>query len=253
MSALHDQLQREIFNLQTQLQSFPPGKLIISRNQNRYKWYININNQLSYLPKKKRPLAEKLAAKRYLSKLLEEKQKELRAIDFYLKHHSLEPSSSNQLLIDSPFQELLIPYFKSHSQDIIDWLNLPFQQNENYPEQRIHKSISGNLVRSKSEILIDMALYKNKIPFRYECALMLGETTLYPDFTILHPHSKQLYYWEHFGMIDKPDYSKNVNAKLNLYYSHNIYPQVNLISTYETKDHPLCADFIEKIVEYYFL
>ena len=43
----------------------------------------------------------------------------------------------------------------------------------------MHKGSSGNYVRSKSESMIDMVLYIHKIPFRYECALILGETTLF--------------------------------------------------------------------------
>ena len=42
-----------------------------------------------------------------------------------------------------------------------------------HPEHLICKSISGNMVRSKSEMMIDMLLFQHRIPFRYECALVL--------------------------------------------------------------------------------
>ena len=117
----------------------------------------------------------------------------------------------------------------------------------------MHKGSSGNYVRSKSESMIDMVLYIHKIPFRYECALTLGETTLFPDFTIRHPQTGEVFYWEHFGLMDNAEYSKNACSKLQLYTNHGIIPSIQLITTYETKEHPLTADVIEKIVEDYFL
>ena len=97
-----------------------------------------------------------------------------------------------------------------------------------------------------------MFLYINKIPFRYECALQLGEMTLYPDFTVKHPVTGEVYYWEHFGMMDEPNYCKKACSKLQLYSSHGILPTVNLIMTFESKKHPLSSDMIEEIIEYYF-
>lgn len=129
----------------------------------------------------------------------------------------------------------------------------PFECNQNYPENLIHKTFSGHLVRSKSEALIDMALSINKIPFRYECALHLGESTIYPDFTIRHPHTGETYFWEHFGKMDHSMYCKNVYAKLQLYSAHGIIPSIQLITTYETLDHPLTTDKIELLIKEYFL
>ena len=80
---------------------------------------------------------------------------------------------------------------------------MPYEKNPKYPEHLIHKTVSGIYVRSKSESMIALQLYTEKIPFRYECALQLGETTLYPDFTILHPKTGEIFYWEHFGMMDE--------------------------------------------------
>lgn len=109
------------------------------------------------------------------------------------------------------------------------------------------------MVRSKSEVMIDMILFQNKIPFRYEAPLQLGDTTIYPDFTIRHPHTGDTYYWEHFGLMDDPSYSKNAISKLHLYVNHGIIPSLRLITTYETKESPLSIDKIEKIVKEYFV
>ena len=101
--------------------------------------------------------------------------------------------------------------------------------------------------------MIASYLYTKKIPFRYECALRCGETVFYPDFTIRHPKTGQLFYWEHFGLMDDVDYSKKAYSKLQTYTSHGIIPTIQLITTYETKEHPLSIEAVEEIVNYYFL
>ena len=246
-------LENKINSLQSQIETFPDGKLICARNSNRCKWYLSDGHSHKYLQKKERKLAEQLAAKKYYTALLNDLQREKKAVDLYLKYCPCS-RQSNQLLTDtSYFQELLTPYFHPESQETLNWMKSPYNRNTKYPEQLIHKTLSGNLVRSKSESLIDMLLHIHKIPFRYECALQLGEVTLYPDFTVLHPYTNEIYYWEHFGRMDDPTYCQNTYSKLHLYTSHGIIPSIHLITTFETQEHPLTTDIVEKMITQYFL
>ena len=121
----------------------------------------------------------------------------------------------------------------------------------NYPAGQLICCHQGT--RSKSEAMIDMILYSHRIPFRYECALYLGNHPIFPDFTIRHPQTGETFYWEHFGMMDDALYAQNTASKLQLYISHGIIPSIHLITTYETKDHPLSIEVIQKTVEHYFL
>ena len=234
------------------LTSFPNGELICTRNSTRYKWYLKSNQASTYLPKKQRSLAEQLAAKKYITLLLEDLQNECRALEYYLRHHHKQKKSAELLLKSPEYQKLLSPHFTPESQELATWSNTPYEQNQKHPEQLIHRSISGHLVRSKSEVFIDMALYSNKIPFRYEYALTLGTTTIYPDFTIRHPKTGETYYWEHFGLMDDPSYCKNSCSKLQLYTTHGIIPSIHLITTYETHDNPLDMKTVERIIAEYF-
>ena len=172
-------LEKEIKKLNKEIKKLPEGKLICTKNGDKYKWYQS-NGDIKYLPKKERALAEKLAFKTYLNLKKEELIHEKRAIQFYLKHHS-DKQHSMQLLNNEEFQNLLSVYFKPISEELAQWKAAPYSKNMNHLEHLLHKSSSGNYLRSKSEAMIDMLLYSNKIPFRYESALEIGDVTLYPD------------------------------------------------------------------------
>lgn len=247
-------LEQEIKSIESTLKSLPEGKLVCTQSGKYTKWYQSDGHQLTYIPKRNKALAEQLAVKNYLSLTLEELLQEKRALNFYLRHHNTAESRANQLLSnDSGYSQLLSPYFKPQSQGLHQWMHQPYEKNPLYPEQCIHKTSNGEHVRSKSESIIAMLLHTHKIPFRYENALVLGETTLYPDFTIRHPINGSFYYWEHFGMLDNPSYSQNCFTKLQLYTMHGLFPSIHLITTYETKEHPLNYDMVENLIRFYFL
>lgn len=231
----------------------PSGKLVCAKNGRYQKWYHSDGHQKVYIPKENRQLAEKLAIKKYLLLLLDDLEKEKNAIQSYLKSYSGSRKAEQLLVKPSEYQELLKPYFSPVAKELSEWSNAPYEKNPNYAEHLIHICASGNIVRSKSEAMIDSALYIHQIPFRYECVLTLGDTTIYPDFTIRHPKTGDIYYWEHFGMIDNPNYSKNAFTKMQLYANHGIFPSIQLITTFETKQNPLSTEIINKIIENYFL
>ncbi len=244
-------LESQISDLKKQIKQLPQGKLICARNGKYYKWYHSIGKKRTYISKKKRKLAQQLAWKKYLTQLLEDKIKERNALHFYLEHQ-FNPPKAEELLKISEYRELLADYLKPLNEELADWSNEEYEKNEKYPEHLIHCSSSGNMVRSKSESIIDTILFINCIPFRYECMLEIGDVKLFPDFTIRHPRTGKIYYWEHFGMMDNPEYAQNALNKLRLYVSCGIIPSQQLITTYETKEKPLSSREVEKIIAYYF-
>ena len=241
-----------IQQIESQLQTLPDGKLTYSQTGKYTKWYQSTSQGRTYIPKSNRSFAEQLALKTYLMHLLNVYIAELKNLKHYLDHHI--PSSTEQSFLSNPvFQELLAPYFKPLSDDLNNWVKDSYPTNP-YPYKHSPlTSPSGHNVRSKSELLIAMTLYTNKIPFRYECALQLGEVTIYPDFTIRHPKTGEYFYYEHFGMADDPKYSSKIGERIQRYISNGIIPGINLIISFETKDHPLDPILLEETVHKYFL
>jgi len=206
------------------------------------------------LSQTERSFAEKMALKKYYSRKLKVMENEKRAIDAYLKKYDIKIESAETLLEDtSSYKELLKPYFSSLSKELIDWMNSPYEKNPKNPEKLIHKTVNGLMVRSKSEAMIAKLLYVNKIPFRYECALHLPEKTIYPDFTIKHPKTGELFYWEHFGWMDNLNYCAYASDKFERYVMNGIIPSIHLITTYETKEHPFSIETAEELIKKFFL
>lgn len=249
----YKRLDEQINSVKSKLSQLPPGKLICCTHNNHTKWYQSDGHNKSYLSKKNQELAGQLTYKKYLFHLLKDLENEKMAFDFYLRHHSTCSNVEKFLTTPSEYQKLLTPYLEPLSQELSDWMHAPFETNTHHSENLIYKTSSGNTVRSKSEMMIDMSLHTHRIPFRYECALHLNTTTIYPDFTIRHPETGQFYYWEHFGLMDKPSYAENSSAKINIYTSHGIIPGIHLITTYETQEYPLSSEVIEKLIDHFFL
>ena len=246
-------LTKELKIIAKKLKTLPNKNFFITHNGKYSKWFYYDGEKQVYIPKKDRPFAEQLAFKKYLSALQRDLTNEKNAIDAYLKHHTSDGRKSDKLLQDSAYRDLLSSILKPRSQEFIDWMNEPYEKSSNHPEHLTFNTVSGNIVRSKSEMLIDMALFKNKIPFRYENPLKLGTKTYYPDFTIRHPQTGETYYWEHLGRIDDSSYYQKTCDKLKDFIKHDIIPSYNLILTFEAKNHTINSEFIEKIIEHYFI
>ena len=109
-------------------------------------------------------------------------------------------------------------------------------------------------MRSKTEILIANALNKFGIPYHYECPLYLeGYGIVHPDFTALNIRLRKLYYWEHNGMMDDPDYLENALYRITMYEKNDIYPGDKLIITHETSTRPINSKSIEAMIQKFLL
>ena len=95
-----------------------------------------------------------------------------------------------------------------------------------YEDSLIHRTSRGEMVRSKSEVIIANQLASTPgLEYEYERALTIDGTTKYPDFTIQDQKSGQTVYWEHCSMLHVPSYKRRWEEKLAWYRSHEVIPQ----------------------------
>ena len=103
-------------------------------------------------------------------------------------------------------------------------------------EGLIHRTKRGDLVRSKSEVIIANELLAQGIDrYEYEAALLLpNDGTLYPDFTIVDDDTGSRFYWEHLGMLNNPEYEARWNKKMAAYRNASILPRDEGVGTVGT-------------------
>jgi hypothetical protein len=92
-------------------------------------------------------------------------------------------------------------------------------------EGLIHRTERGNLVRSKSEVIIADKLFARGVEYAYEQPLPLPNGRIrYPDFTITDHARGVTFFWEHLGMLGDPGYRKRWERKLKDYLEAGIKP-----------------------------
>lgn len=260
ISTLHPLISREsasldsrISDLQKQIAKLPDGHLLILKN-GKYRRFAHFHNGIrTYISKNDQQFIKLLLRKKYLSALLKDSIQEQQALQSYLDYYQNYSSNVSQILDDPVLHDILSNYLPTPSNELEEWAYSSFESNPYHPEQLRHTCLSGNKVRSKSEVFIDQALFLHDIPFRYECALVLDSCTIYPDFTIRHPQTGRTYYWEHFGLMDNPEYARKAFQKMQIYNENGILPSDQLILTFENKEKPLSNEKVEAVIADYFL
>ena len=104
------------------------------------------------------------------------------------------------------------------------------QRSDWYAEGRVHEALTGDMVRSKSELIIANLLTERGVSFEYEMPLVAPDGTMYlPDFSIVHQGER--WFWEHWGMMSEAKYRDHRKIKLAWYDEH--FPG-HLIETFES-------------------
>jgi predicted nuclease of restriction endonuclease-like RecB superfamily len=91
-----------------------------------------------------------------------------------------------------------------------------------YEEAKIHKTKRGDMVRSKSEVIIANELENAGLEWHYENDdqfIEINGKKLLPDFVIRH--KGKTYYWEHLGLWENSKYRKNWEEKEKCYLSRD--------------------------------
>ena len=148
-------------------------------------------------------------------------------------YHLLGYSSAEHSDIAQRFTDLFRDVYKQEDdgpdmRPQIDEINGKF-----YEDKLVHKTIRGELVRSKSEVTIANQLHLHGVDYEYEPELKLEGKVKRPDFKIEDYDTGIVWYWEHCGMMDDPQYARRWEEKKAFYKKNGIEEGKNLIVTYD--------------------
>ena len=237
-----------------ELDKAPEGSLRISHNNSSVLYYHREgigDRRGKYITKDHIEVAKALAQKSYLDKSLKAIDKEIYAIDSYLKY------------IPDKFCEEIFETLSDTRKSLVEPIWIPdVEYVDNWVRQEyIHKEIADDVpefytekderVRSKSEVIIANELLRAGVPYKYECPLIIRGVKIHPDFTILNVRKRKEIYWEHFGKMDDSDYANKTVFKKKLYLEGGFYHGDKFICSMESLKYPLSVKDIRKMIEYY--
>lgn len=243
LSALADRTEQKIEKL-------PEGRITIRARENRSYYYYSSNECLDkYIDSTDKGLIEGLVQKRYLEKVLNCAKREMSVLNRMQKIYPKVLAEDIYTLMPEERRKMVKPIFLSDDQYVQNWLEKPFTPKAFEEGMPVFKTLRGERVRSKSEMIIANKLYMSGIPYKYECPLQVGDEVFHPDFTILRRSDRKEVYYEHCGMMDDPDYAKEMVRRADKYNCSGIVIGSNLFYSFETKRHPLDTDVIDSLIE----
>lgn len=227
-----------------------PGRLHVGMAQGKYPQYFFLEEGAEkefprgkYMPAGKMDVVTEYAQEEYrqrMEKKIDKLEKQINKIvslegyDFYG-----EVSEIYEKMPEAK-RKLVTPFVLSSEAFADKWMQSFVTGENTYPIENGFTTERGELVRSKTEKMIADKLFLKKIPYVYEAKLKLKKNhVIYPDFTMLNVRTREVFYLEHFGMMDNPEYCKKALEKMDLYDENQIYVGKNLLPTFESNLKPV--------------
>ena len=210
-----------------------------------------VDDKSEYIPKGNFALVTKLAQKDYDEKVLDVLERKLGLLDAFIeKYKTIEKQDVYENLSEER-KSMVEPVLLSDAEFARRWLAVPYKGkgfDAGAPDLR---TMNGERVRSKSEVIIADALERSGIPYKYESPRELsdGGVRVYPDFTCLNLRTRKEVLWEHLGMMDNPEYASMAVKKISSYLKNGFVLGVNLIVSMECSDKPLNQTEVRKIIQ----
>ena len=155
--------------------------------------------------------------------------------------------------------QLPVAYKKPDDQILVDLGFLPgpnkmssSHNDSYYPENLVHKTISGITVRSRVEAIIADFYTSLGIVFSYEERLIFKDgTSIRPDFTIRDNLGNIIVIHEHIGMVGDEKYWESFIWKLRLYLDNDYIPGNTLLFTYDSIDQSIDTSLLKNNILYH--
>ena len=247
----YELLSKTVDDIEKRLKDCPDGRINIKLQGNReYYYHVGSDAKEKYLSSKDRELIDQLMQKSYLEKALKIAKKEIAELAKALRSYPED-------YVEKVFEKLpdnrknhVDPFFVNNDRFVHEWLSQPYNGNSFSKEETVFLTLRGERVRSKSEVIIADRLWANRIPYKYECPVKIGNRVVYPDFTMLRLSDMKVIYHEHCGKMDDHDYSEErVVKKINDYSRAGIILGKNLFLSFESAATPLDVDVLDRLIK----
>ena len=249
----YDLIAATIENIEKRLKSLPAGWINIRyQNGKTFYYHAKYKSKDRFLTKADAVLIRQLLQKRYLKEVLKAAKNELAALSKML---SLYPEELPEELYEKLPEELragVEPVILGNEQDVREWMAEPYVGKPFKEGAPVYKTIRGERVRSKSEVMIADRMFFRGVPYKYECPIMIEGQVIHPDFSMKRRSDNKLIYHEHCGKMDDPEYVNDLVERVNLYNQAGILQGDRLTFSFETADKPLDNRVIDRLIDEFF-
>ena len=260
------QLEQALKTKQYSVKHTPAGQVRIVQNKGSLQFYrreSQTDTQGTYMPRSQDKLAHALIQNAYDQDAITAIQAELKYLRSFLKVYKNKSTDNLYKKLNPPRRQIVEPLTLDDIQYAEQWLNVEYKRMKFPAGQTPLLTDNNDQVRSKSEVIIANELKATGVPYRYEFPLLMDKNAatpdfpdydfcnLHPDFYCLNLRTRKEYAWEHFGMMDDPEYAARTAEKLALYAQNGFYPGKNLIITMETTKQPLSSQTIKGVIAEY--
>ncbi|MDD7593824.1 MAG: hypothetical protein PUJ57_06320 [Peptoniphilaceae bacterium] len=251
-----ERMQRVLKALEGRPAPLVEGRLEISCSRSRANYYWVRYDKASqkwtrkYIPPAETAFVRRLAEKQYLKNLNRIVPRRLKRLEALKKDLEMDEVECCFTQLSPARKELVQPIEPTRKMRQEAWVNEPNSIQKFAPRALVIETARGERVRSKSEKIIADGLHRHHIPYKYERPLFLDEETIYyPDFTMYDVDHDVEVYWEHFGLMDDPDYCKKTIAKIEKYEMNGVRLGERLVVTFESSNYSLNYRYVEFVIE----
>jgi hypothetical protein len=255
-----DELNKLVSYLENHPVMAMKGTLLVCQNARKCNIYKQTDDgEREYLGKDKQEEIQKLAKKAHYQKMLSAARKERDQIQKCIRTLN---SGTGITDIDDVYPSLnkVIrrtegPFTMTDDGYVSKWLKKNNYLRNNRELNGQYKTLKGEYVKSKSEVIIADRLTYYGVPYVYEITTAADAFVdmRYPDFLILNKRTKGEFYWEHLGKMGDPQYAARNQIKMEQFAKQGIILGKNLIVSLECGDRPLSTEYVDSVIKGLFL
>jgi len=258
-------LEKILKEVDTFLSKAPKGCLKWQRKDKKIYYYrqdsiLNENGKekkwvRKYIKKDEAALAGELAKKHYYSLMKVLAEKKIKVLKGFVNQYPDKHIETIYEELNPERKNLISPLLTDVQEMARQFEEETYEQAAMYSGNLKFETERGELVRSKSEVIIANILHYNRkdVLYKYERPLNLKirgmAKIVYPDFTIMNMHTGRIIYWEHAGRMDDLEYADEFVRKMNTYINNGLFPGRDIILTFETQGNPLDIGVVKKIAK----
>lgn len=243
--------------IERRITNAPQGALRISHSNGCTQYYHRTTAQDSagkYIRKKDIDMARMLAQKEYDTRINCEISQQIDKISAFLNSYNPQNIVDIYDGLNSDRKALVEAVILPDDEYIKQWKAVDYPGMGFGDEAMELYNDAGERVRSKSEVIISNELLKMGIAYRYEYPVrLISGRIVHPDFYCLNLRKREEIIYEHFGMMDDPEYANKAIKKMEEYQRNGYWLGKNFIATFESARKAVNPHEVKELARQYLL